>query len=47
MLYFKLLFMRYSLRNFLIWFGAVVLSFFAIGCQNDDYLEDGLSLIHI
>lgn len=41
MLYFKLLFMRYSLRNFLIWFGAVVLSFSAIGCQNDDYLEDG------
>ena len=33
--------MRYSLRNFLIWFGAVVLSFSAIGCQNDDYLEDG------
>ena len=41
MLYFKLLVMRYSLRNFLIWFGAVVLSFSAIGCQNDDYLEDG------
>lgn len=41
MLYFKLLCMRYSLKKILIGFGAVLLSFSAIGCQNDDYLQDG------
>ena len=47
MLYFKLLCMRYSLKKILIGFGAVLLSFSAIGCQNDDYLQDGGNTIRI